>query len=81
MSKNQKVLEVIITQALKVSNDLVRVGVNVSQVPWKQPEDSYDLDIDMIVELSVQSMKNLLLYYNIGLMQKYPPIFFLFNVS
>ena len=34
-SKSKKVLEVTITQALKVSNDLVKVVYFVSQVPWK----------------------------------------------
>ena len=33
----KKVLEMIIAQALKVSNDLVKVSVNVSQVPWNHP--------------------------------------------
>jgi len=37
LSKNKKVLEMIITQALKVSNDLVNVVYIVSQVPWKHP--------------------------------------------
>ena len=36
-SNNKQVLELIITQALKVSNDLAKVDVNVSQVPWKDP--------------------------------------------
>jgi hypothetical protein len=27
----------MIAQALKVSNDLVKVSVNVSQVPWNHP--------------------------------------------
>ena len=30
----KKVLEMTIVQSLKVSNDLVKVNVNVSQVPW-----------------------------------------------
>jgi len=37
LSKNKKVLELIITQALKVSNDLVNVVYIVSQVPWNHP--------------------------------------------
>ena len=36
-SNSKQVLELIITQALKVSNDLAKVDVNVSQVPWKDP--------------------------------------------
>jgi hypothetical protein len=38
LSKNKKVLELIITQALKVSNDSVNVGYIVSQVPWNHPK-------------------------------------------
>jgi hypothetical protein len=34
----KKVLEMIIAQALKVSNDLVKVSLNVSQVPWNHPK-------------------------------------------
>ena len=37
LSKNKKVLELIITQALKVSNDLEHVVYIVSQVPWNHP--------------------------------------------
>ena len=34
LSMSKKVLEVITAQALKVSNDLVKVSVNVSQVSY-----------------------------------------------
>ena len=36
-SNGKKVLELIITQALEVSNNLVKVVYIVSQVPWNYP--------------------------------------------
>jgi predicted metalloprotease with PDZ domain len=41
-----------------------RTNITLSFYVIVYTEDSSNLDIDMIVELSVQSMKNLLLYYN-----------------
>ena len=47
-SKSKKVLELFLIQALKVSNDLESVGVNVSQVPWNHPVIKQNREVKII---------------------------------